>query len=825
MTRAASAVRSGCADPILRRVAAVCLLGAVLAGVVVFGLVGRGSVLDGVDLPSGWLLPGLVALTCLAEVTVVRLRHGDAVEELTLYEAALIIDVLLLPPHYALVAATLGLVAASILQRRPVVKALFNLGTYTAAISALILVVHLVGGTPGDMTVGVLVGVVLGTLVFTAINLCCLAQILAVASGLSPWEIVRSEARLSAYMAVGTVATGLLTAEIGLHSPVLLPFMAMPALAVTYAYRAAAQEADERARSACLLQLSHALAERDDVVRRFLLLVREAFDADLAVVVLDQDGVALSVDATAPAELSRGPVPRHLGALADLDRPVHLNEGLPPELRQMLVVPVQGGGRRLGLAALAVRGRRNGRLSTRDTTLLASLANALAVAMRGAEHLDRLVEETSKLQAVVEQSAEGIVVVDGDGVVQMWSRAFAEITDIASADAAGQRFADLLELPDADDRAGLLPVTAELPRVAVEVTICRRDGERRRIRLAHSAVFTGDNLLRDVIVVSDLTREYRTERLKSDFIATVSHELRTPLTPIIGYVNLLRTRGDRMTEQKRADVLKLIGDRAGHLSRLVEDLLLASRIGDAEEDLALHVSVGTHDLTAIVRHVVDDLDTSRVRLDLPAHPVPTACDNGRTLQVAANLIGNALKYSPDTEYVQVKLRLDETRVHLDVIDNGRGIPADQLEKVFEKFHRVEDPMTMSTSGTGLGLFIARRLALAMAGDVAVTSTLNVGSVFTLTLPRADDTAAEPATGSAVTGSPPTGSPPTGSPPTGSPPAGSPPTRSALAGSPPTRSAVAGSTPTRSAVAGSPASGSTAIGENDDAAARQVPAAP
>jgi signal transduction histidine kinase len=83
------------------------------------------------------------------------------------------------------------------------------------------------------------------------------------------------------------------------------------------------------------------------------------------------------------------------------------------------------------------------------------------------------------------------------------------------------------------------------------------------------------------------------------------------------------------------------------------------------------------------------------------------------------------------------MRVDDVNVHVDVRDHGRGIPSDQLEKVFGKFHRVEDPMTMSTSGTGLGLFIARRLARAMGGDVSVVSTLNTGSVFTLSLSRAD----------------------------------------------------------------------------------------
>ncbi|HYN97609.1 MAG TPA: ATP-binding protein [Pilimelia sp.] len=737
LTRAVGVLRAWARDPIHRRVVAVCLLGAALAAAALAHTAGRGSVLGATGLPAFWLLPGLIILTCLAEITVVRLRHGDAVEELSLYEAALIVDVLLLPPHQALIAATLGLVTASLIQRRPLVKALFNLGTYVAAFSGLTLVVHALGGTPGTMTAGVLLGVLLGTLVFTMVNLYCLAQILGVVNGVPAWRIVRSEARLSAYMAVGTVATGLTTVAVGLHTPMLLPFMAMPALALTYAYRAAAQEADERARSASLLELSRVLAEREDLVRRFLLLVRDAFDADLAVVVLDEADIALTVDVRAPGDLRTGPVPEYLAGFRALDRPTSVATNLPPDLRHLVLVPVEAGGRTFGLAALAVRDRRRGRLTTRDLTLLAPLANALAAAMSGAENLDRLVEETSKLQAIVEQSAEGIVMVDGAGVVRLWSGAFAELTGVPSEETTGRRLVDLLDVPDPDERALLMPVTPELPKVAVELTVSRRDGDRRHLRLAHSAIFDGGDLVRDVVVITDLTREHRTERLKSDFIATVSHELRTPLTPIMGYVNLLRTRGDRMPAHKRTQALDVVADRAAHLSRLVEDLLLASRVGDGRDEPALQVANGTHDLAAIVQQVVGDLATARIVPELPAEPVPAHCDAGRALQVVTNLVGNALKYSPQEAQVRVGMRVAADVVHVDVADHGRGIPADQLAKVFEKFHRVEDPMTMSTSGTGLGLFIARRLAHAMGGDISVESTLNVGSVFTLTLPRAD----------------------------------------------------------------------------------------
>ncbi|WP_306828005.1 sensor histidine kinase [Catenuloplanes nepalensis] len=627
---------------------------------------------------------------------------------------------------------------ASAAQRRPLVKAVFNLGTYAAAVSGLILVVYTVGGTPGHMTAGVLFGVLLGTLLFTVINLCCLAQILGVIGGVSPWRIIRDEAPLSAYMAVGTVATGLTTVEIARHSPMLLPFMAMPALALTFAYRAAAQEADERARSARLLELSQVLAEREDLIRRFLLLLREAFGADVAVADLTDAGEAVSVDVNAPAEIATGPVPPYLTRLRDVDRPEHLSTGLPADLRHLLVVPIEASGRRFGTVALGSRSRRGRQLSMRDMTLLAPLGDALAVALRGAEHLDRLVEESSKLHAVVEQSSAGIVMVEGAGIVRMWNEAFADLTGVSAAEADGRRLADLLDVPDADDRARLLPVTPQSPKTAAEFTIRRADGELRRLRLAHSAVFNGDRLVRDVIVITDLTREYRAERLKSDFIATVSHELRTPLTPILGYLDLLRTRGAKMTPEKRAQALDLVADRARHMSRLVEDLLLTSRIDDGQDDPALRVDLDAHDLVALVRQVADDMGGAdgRIVTHLPGEPVQVRCDAGRTIQVVGNLVSNALKYSPSAERVEVRLCVRDERALVEVVDRGRGIPADQLTKVFEKFHRVEDPMTMSTGGTGLGLFIARRLASAMGGDISLISALGTGSTFTLALPLA-----------------------------------------------------------------------------------------
>jgi PAS domain S-box-containing protein len=465
--------------------------------------------------------------------------------------------------------------------------------------------------------------------------------------------------------------------------------------------------------------------------------------------VLHEADVALTVDVATPDAVTTGPVPGYLRSLGAPREPTFVATGLPPDVRLLLALPIRTGDDLLGVAALGVRGRRGNRLSTGDAALLLPLTGALAAAMRGAQHLDRLTAETSKLQAIVDQSTEGILVIDGDTTVLLHNRAFTELTGLTAADIADRRLVDLLEVPDRHEQALLLPVTPEQPKVPVELTITRRDGQERHLRLAHSAVFAGDRMVRDVVVIADLTREYRAERLKSDFIATVSHELRTPLTPIIGYLDLLRNRGDRMPAEKRTAALNLIADRATHMSRLVEDLLLASRVGDFDTEPALQVDVGTHDMVAIVRQVTDDLGSPRIVTDLPELPIRVRCDPGRTVQVAANLVGNALKYSPETEQVQVTVRREADRAVLEVADHGPGIPADHLEKVFEKFHRVEDPMTMKTGGTGLGLFIARRLAQAMGGDIALISTVGAGSTFTFTLPTEPAVPAETALATAT----------------------------------------------------------------------------
>ena len=709
---------------------------------------GRGAVapLDPRTLPwahDGALAGLLLVLTFAGDWVNVRVRHGEETEELTLFEAACVVDVLLLPATTALVLPVLATILCSSARRRGLVKTCFNGGNLAAAVAVLVLCVHL-GARAGDLlSLRTVVALTVGVVGLTLVNLLAMSRVLAVVAGDEPWQVVRSGLRLSGVMAVGTVALGGTAVILARDAPALLPFSVMPAAALMFAFRAAAQESEERERSAMLLALSQLLAGRlgpEQLLEEFLALVRQAFGADVAVAVLDEPEPAAVVDDRTAGRARRTPSCSERAVVGRMGRGAVLTDGLPDGWHTAVVAPLEAEGRRFGAVLLAVSSR-NRRLGRHELTLLTPLASALAAAVRSGAHLALLVQETSKLQAVVAHCSDGILVLDGGGAVQLWSPAVAALVGIAEPQALGEPWGSLVvtttedgDLCDAFE-AGRTLLTPSCPQATVELVLLRPDGDQRVVRCAHAGVYDDRGALtRDVVIVHDVTRERQVERLKADFIATVSHELRTPITPIKGYADLLRRRGHLMTEPKRAECLEIISDRAAHLSLLVEDLLLASRISATGGSPTTKVALAREDLAALLVRAADD-HGPRVSVELPDGAVEVRCDPLRVVQVLGNLLGNALKYSPAGSHVRLRLTSDAAagQAVVEVADTGRGIPADQLESVFEKFHRVEDPMLMTTGGTGLGLYIARSLTTAMGGTLACRSTLGQGSVFTLRL--------------------------------------------------------------------------------------------
>ena len=392
-----------------------------------------------------------------------------------------------------------------------------------------------------------------------------------------------------------------------------------------------------------------------------------------------------------------------------------------------------------------IAGRTRGwSLDEADAPVLGALVAAVGSAMRAGTAFNALSEETAKLTAVVDNTSDGIAMVDDAGQVRLWSQTMARMTGVEADQISGQidRAPTIVQtLINASRHLEKRPDGTPAP---VRARLTRADGEELevtistvRVREATTSANSDTTGWVSILTVHDETRERRVERMKTDFVATISHELRTPITPIKGYAHLLETRGERMTPEKRAAAAKVISDRADHLARLVDDLLMASKVSDGTR---LAIEMDVEDLDVVVRLAVSSFPqmAGRITVELPEESVPVRCDRVRAVQCLSNLLANAEKYTPADSPIEIRAEVTGTQVHIHVRDRGPGIPVSEQARVFERFYRREDPFTMRTGGAGLGLHIARELAVAMGGGLTLqTPTPGPGAEFVLHLVTVD----------------------------------------------------------------------------------------
>jgi two-component system phosphate regulon sensor histidine kinase PhoR len=239
-----------------------------------------------------------------------------------------------------------------------------------------------------------------------------------------------------------------------------------------------------------------------------------------------------------------------------------------------------------------------------------------------------------------------------------------------------------------------------------------------------------------VYAFRDLTEERRLETMRQDLVATVSHELRTPLAAIYGSALTLRREDVQLEEEMRGTLLRVIAEEAARLGEIVNDLLLAGQL-DAG---SLQVQIEPCDPLAIVRAELESAqahapETVELALDAPANLPAVSADPSQLRQVIANLIDNAIKYSPGGGHVTVSLKSDNGSVRLAVSDDGIGIPPDERRRIFEKFYRLDPEMTGGIGGTGLGLYICRELVRRIDGRIWVEENGGHGSTFVVEIPR------------------------------------------------------------------------------------------
>lgn len=666
-----------------------------------------------VDPAPLWLLAVFAALTAIAEVVYVPVRRADAWEELTFVEVVLTLAVLTLVPIMAMAAAIAGYLFVAVILQRPLIKTAFNLGAYAVAGSGMFITFYVLNRDFELFSLGSMLALLAATAMFSILNMLTMALLLLALEDVPPRQYIKYEWSLSIGMAVGSVGVGVVALSLLQNDPVLVPFAALPAAAMWYAYRSSASHVMAQERSKYLVQLGQAVAMpggADEVVPPAADALRQVYGADAYNVVLAAGNRYGQDRQWNPPEI----MPREVHRLAADELPQGWVAGVAVRLddRSGRGVLAIGGTEDRGWSGRYLPWVQSWVLPETEEPELVALATAVGSSVRAGQTLSALIAETAKLQAVVDHATDGICVVDADGHVTLWSPAARRITGVVQDDGP---------TPDIVQR-----IIAVRPGVqGEEIEFERADGQMVSLLVSRQDVW--GSMTSSVYTIRDMTRERRAERLRADFIATISHELRTPITPIRGYADLLKRRWDRMSEEKRTGVLDTIAERADHLTRLVDDLLMASR---SEGETSLTVESVRMDLVAVASEAARAFPETDGRLTVaPSEEIWVHADPTRVTQIIGNLVGNALKYTPPG--TPIEITFDGTSVS--VTDHGQGISEDEQQRVFERFYRIEDPLTMRTGGSGLGLSISRQLARAMGGDVTLRSSPGEGATFTLQL--------------------------------------------------------------------------------------------
>jgi len=381
------------------------------------------------------------------------------------------------------------------------------------------------------------------------------------------------------------------------------------------------------------------------------------------------------------------------------------------------------------------RGQFSRKLRVPDSQEMAALAEAMnEMAASLDDRMRTIAEQRNELEAVFDAMTEGVLVVDRDERVVHLNRAAEAILRVQAPDARGRFIQEVARNPDL--QAFLrTAISSDRP---VEGDIAWHGDQDRFFQAWGTALADAAGRRRgSVIVLNEVTRLYRLERVRRDFVANVSHEMQTPITAIYGYAETLMDQ-DARTAEMIGKAVQAIARQAHRLGALVDDLLELSRIEKQAEagDVPLaRGSVG--DVLAAA------IETCRTTADERGVTICLACDgdleaniNPELLERAVvNLLDNATKYSERGKEVVLQAEAAEGEIVIQVRDRGCGIAREHLPRLFERFYRVDKARSRSLGGTGLGLAIVKHITLAHGGRVTVESTLGEGSTFTIHLPR------------------------------------------------------------------------------------------
>ena len=364
---------------------------------------------------------------------------------------------------------------------------------------------------------------------------------------------------------------------------------------------------------------------------------------------------------------------------------------------------------------------------------------------------NRLSAVENKSDVVINAIDDGVLAISKDGNIELINPSAQQIIGWDQGDALGLNWKSVLKLvtsdgKDVEDLEN--PIAQSLsknqPTHNDKLFLLTSSEKRILVSIVSSPVGTdGEGI---IVVFRDITKEKAEEREQAEFISTASHEMRTPVASIEGYLGLALNPATAHIDEKARDFITKAHESAQHLGRLFQDLLDISKV----EDGRMKNNPKVINVNEFLKDIFDGLATkaSEKQLNYIFMPDIVGESKEKSLQpifyanidpdhfreVVSNLIENAIKYTPSGEVV-VNVTGDDKQISVSVKDSGIGIPAEDIPHLFQKFYRVDNSDTREIGGTGLGLYLSRRLAEAMSGNLRVESKYKEGSTFYLEIPR------------------------------------------------------------------------------------------
>lgn len=407
---------------------------------------------------------------------------------------------------------------------------------------------------------------------------------------------------------------------------------------------------------------------------------------------------------------------------------------LSKQAGELLVIPVLGHHDE-AIGALLVAARENGTPFTKDDThLLSIVAARIASKLDTAWLLSQVEDDREKLAAIIEQSVDGILVTDPSQNVQIWNSALERMTGIEATEVRGKslstirnQFADMQVYPGAD---GFSEVHLHNLKTGLPVWL----------GAAYAPIVSNDETTGYVVILRDISRQKELEQAKNEFVSTASHELRSPITAIVGYLSMLK-RGDagRIINNQQAFFIDKAYSNAKRMVGLIEDLLMTTRMETGQ----LRYHVEPIDVVQAIEGIVSDLRFKAeekhitVVIQRTVHAMALADKDG-IHQVFTNIVNNAIKYTPNHGTVTIGFTADHKGDHPQLViavkDTGVGIDPSDQSRVFDKFARIDNPLSVSAGGTGLGLYITKTIVESLGGKIWLESEKGKGTTFYVSLP-------------------------------------------------------------------------------------------